>query len=187
MAASPLSRAAAIIVAGVANIFVTLAAQSVDVSGTWTLDRRASHIVPEAGLAGLGAAGAPDTLHITHAANGSVVIGSEVNESQSRLYRIDGPSALPLSDGSLVTVSSRLEGRSLLIEGAGPSGSLKELLTISADGQMLTVEITTAGAAGGAHTTTMTYKRSTAAEPCEKWPTPCQPARNPAQPGRPGA
>jgi hypothetical protein len=162
------------------------AAQSVDLSGTWSLDRAASRIVREAGLTGLGASGAPDTLHITHAANGSIVIGSEINESQSRLYRIGGTSSLPLADGSLLPISSRVEGRSVVVEGGGAAGALKEVLTLSADGQGLTIAITASGA-GASHTTTMLYKRQQSAGPCERWPTPCQSPEGSAERGRRGA
>ena len=59
----------------------------VNMSGTWKLDAARSRVAASAGLAGLIGAGAPETLHITQPANGTVVIESQINESHSRVYR----------------------------------------------------------------------------------------------------
>jgi hypothetical protein len=155
-------------------------AQQPDFTGTWVLDRAASQIVREAALTGLGPTGAPDTLHITHAANGTIVVGSEVNESQSRLYqsrlyRSGAQSALPLADGGTVAIAARLDGLTLVADGTAAGGaSLKEVHTLSSDRQTLTIAIN-ATSAKGATSSTLVYRRTTKAAPCQTWPTPCRP------------
>jgi hypothetical protein len=121
-------------------------AQAPDFSGTWKLNKQASQIATGAGLAGLGAGGAPPTLYVTHAANGNVVVGSDVNESQARLYQFEPSKGL----------AAEREGSS-------------EQFTVSADGKTLTVKIST-----GAAATTLVYSRTQSADPCESWPTPCR-------------
>lgn len=118
-------------------------------SGTWKLDRAASQIASGVGIAGLGASGAPNTLYISQAANGTVVIGSDVNESQARTFRI--------ANGA---VSSR-------------GAELTESASVSADGQTLTVTVVATRSTGEV-SSTLTYKRSQGEDACEKWPTPCR-------------
>ena len=62
----------------------------VDFAGTWRLDAAASRITDGAGLAGLIAAGAPPTIHVTQPVNGTLVVESAINEGQARLYRPGG-------------------------------------------------------------------------------------------------
>ena len=120
-----------------------------DFSGTWKLDRAASQITTGTGISGLGAAGAPNTLYISQAANGTVVIGSDVNESQARTFRIAGGA-----------ISSK-----------GPEST--ESASVSADGQTLTITVVAARASGETRST-LTYKKTQGEDPCEKWPTPCR-------------
>jgi hypothetical protein len=120
-----------------------------DFSGTWKLDRAASQIATGTGIAGLGASGAPNTLYISQAANGTVVIGSDVNESQARTFRVGGGA-----------ISSK-----------GPESH--ESASVSADGQTLTITVVAARAAGETRST-LTYKKTPGEDPCEKWPTPCR-------------
>ena len=70
------------------------------------------------GITGLGAGGAPPTLYVSQAANGTVVVGSDINESGAKLYQV-GPNGLTLER----------EGTS-------------EHLSVSADSKTLTVRIT---------------------------------------------
>ena len=162
---------------------VAAAAQSLDFSGTWRLNKSASQIVAGAGLDGLGANGSPNTLYVTHAANGSVAIGSDVNESMARLYRIGGDSSLPpvKIGGEWTPIKSRLEGRTLLSEGA----NLNEAVVLSPDGQTLSFTITKTTASGPA-TSTLVYAKMTTVDPCREWPTPCQDNSAPAGGGRGG-
>jgi hypothetical protein len=155
------------------------AAQSLDFSGTWRLNKGASQIVAGAGLDGLGANGSPNTLYVTHAANGSVTIGSDVNESMARLYRIGGESSLPpvKIGGEWTPIKSRLEGRTLVSDG----GNLKEAVVLSPDGETLSFTITK-----GAATSTLVYTKTTTADPCTEWPTPCQDNSGTSAGGRAG-
>jgi hypothetical protein len=153
-------------------------AQSPDFSGTWRLDRAASQINPASGLGGLGAGGAPDTLHVTHAANGTVVIGSEVNESQARAYRLERDSEFLVGRDRMVRVRSRIEGNRILVEGRQEEGgapvSLREVLTLAPTRDTLTIEIATITARGEA-VTRLVYRPQLSAGSCQSWPTPCRP------------
>ena len=159
---------------------VPLLAQTPDFSGIWKLDREASQITTAAVLAGLGGDGTPATLHVTHAANGTVVVSSQVNESQARAYRPGRESMVPVEQGSNLTVTSRWEGGMLVVEGSrkaagagsGVSG-VKRSLRLSADSQTLTFEVTTK-ALSGERTSRLLYKKARVAGPCQDWPTPCE-------------
>jgi hypothetical protein len=126
-------------------------AQTLDFSGTWKLNRSASQITGGAGINGLGAGGAPPTLYISQAANGTVVIGSDINESHARTFR--------LAKGAI----------------AQETGGVKETISIGADGRTLTVTVTAAApSSGNAATSTLIYTKVQSDDPCEKWPTPCR-------------
>jgi hypothetical protein len=120
-------------------------AQVPDHSGTWRLDRDASQITKGAGITGLGAGGAPPTLYVTQAANGTAVVGSDVNESGAKLFQVSA--------------------KGLRLERDGTT----EHLSLSADGKTLTARITAA-----AGSTTLVYMKTNAALPCEQWPTACR-------------
>lgn len=125
------------------------AAQRASFSGTWQLDAAASEIVADQGLAGLGSA-APEWLHITHARNGALILSSRVNGAQPRFYMIGGANELPAPGGedARMTVVTRWEGDSLLSTGSGEHEGMplqiRELMSISADGGTLRLEVTTA-------------------------------------------
>lgn len=150
-------------------------AQGPDLSGTWKLNRPSSQITTGVGLAGLGAGGAPNSLYITQAANGSLTVGSDHNQGFARAYMVGGESAIPTGQALNTTkVRTRWEGRTLVVEGtAAPAGSLKEMLSLSTDGQSLTV-VVTMQAAEGAKTTTLLYGKTPVESPCKSWPTPCR-------------
>jgi hypothetical protein len=133
------------IAAVLASSTILVYAQTPDHSGTWRLNRDASQITKGAGLTGLGAAGVPPTLYITQAANGTAVVGSDINESAAKLYQVSA--------------------KGLVLERDGTS----EHLSLAADGKTLTVKIS--GAAGE---TTLVYTRKQAADPCDQWPTACR-------------
>jgi hypothetical protein len=156
---------------------VQLLAQAPDLSGTWRLNKSASQITMGAGLAGLDRGGAPNTIYVTQAANGTLTIGSDHNQGLARAYMVGGESAIPAAPSGTVAVRTRWEGRTLVVESttatAGAIGALKELLAISADGQTLNVTVTTS-AADGPKTTTLVYTRTQVEAPCKSWPTPCR-------------
>jgi hypothetical protein len=124
---------------------LSVAAQAPDHSGTWKLNREASQITVGTGLTGLGAGGVPPTLYIAQAANGTAVVGSDINESGAKLYQA--------------------RGKGLTLERDGTT----EQFTVSADGKTLTVTVTSKTGSS-----TLVYTRTTQVEPCEKWPTACR-------------
>jgi len=152
----------------------SLAAQAPDFSGTWRLDEAKSNIVATAGIVGLIPAGAPKTLHITQPSNGSLVIESQVNEAHVRIYKPGRETSTPAGQGGSVTMTAKWDGRTVTSEGAlknagGETTTVKEVLSLSADGTAMTLQTTV-----GANSSTMVYTKITDVGPCEKWPTPCK-------------
>lgn len=152
---------------------ISLSAQGPDFSGTWRLDEAKSKVLATAGMFGLIPAGAPKTLHITHPANGTIVIESQVNEGHSRIYKPGRESSTPAGQGGAVTVTSTWEGKSLVSNGAfkapnGDTTTVREVLSL-VDGKQLTLEVTTP-----VGTSTLHYTKITDVGPCETWPTPCK-------------
>ncbi|HSF18810.1 MAG TPA: hypothetical protein VLK65_25015 [Vicinamibacteria bacterium] len=158
-------------------------AQPPDFSGTWRLDPDRSHVTPAAVMAGLIGAGAPETLHITQPANGTLVIESQINESHARIYDPDRETTTPVFVGQAgsITMTSRWEGRSLVSEGSrepssGESASparVREIFSLSADGRSLEIEITITDAEGES-ASSLRYTRIRDVGPCESWPSPCK-------------
>ena len=155
----------------------SLSAQAPDFSGTWSLDAEKSKVTATAGITGLISAGAPKTLHITQPANGTVVIESQINEAHARIYKPGAQTSTPAGQGGAVTMSTKWEGRTLVSEGAmkapnGDTTTMKEVVALSPDGKVLTIEINTAAAEKAA--STLVYTRITSVGGCESWPTPCK-------------
>jgi outer membrane protein assembly factor BamB len=147
---------------------------TVDFTGTWSLDRATSKVADAAGLAGLIAAGAPPMLHVTQAANGTVVLESPINEGHVRLYHPGAKTTTPIGQGGSITMATEWSGASLASQGtsvsaAGASTDVKESFSLSADRNVLTIDVVAAG-----QSSTLTYARIQDVGPCEKWPTPCK-------------
>ena len=160
--------------AGAAAAAPSAAAAKPALAGTWRLDTAQSRVTDTAGLAGLIGAGAPPMLHITQAANGTVVVESPINEGHARLYQPSGKSATPVGQGGTITMTSDWAGRSLVGQGtavnaAGVSTTIKETYSVSDDGKTLSVDI-----AAGEGASALKYTRIQDVGPCEKWPTPCK-------------
>ena len=125
----------------------SVSGQTPDFSGTWKLDVNRSQITT-APLQGEGDGGPADTLHITHAANGTLIVGNEVNAGQAWSYRPGGESTIPFGERDKMTVMSRWEGSRFVSEGSRESegresaSGVREVRSLSADGQTFTVEIT---------------------------------------------
>lgn len=152
---------------------VGVSAQMPDFSGTWRLDEAKSKVLATAGMFGLMPAGAPQTLHITQPANGTLVIESQINEGHSRIYKPGRESSTPAGQGGVVTVTSKWDGKSLVSDGAfkapnGDTTTVREVLSL-VDGKQLMLEVTTP-----AGTSTLHYAKITDVGPCETWPTPCK-------------
>ena len=155
----------------------TVSAQTPDFSGTWRLDEAKSKVVATAGIIGLISAGAPKTLHITQPANGTVVIESQVNEAHVRIYKPGRETSTPAGQGGAVMMTTKWEGKSLISEGAlkapnGDTTTIREVVSVSADGKVLTMDVTTSAAEKAS--SSLVYTKITDVGPCETWPTPCK-------------
>ena len=79
-----------------------------------------------------------------------------------------------------MTVASKWDGRAFVSEGAmkapnGDTTTVREVLTLSTDGKILTIAVTTVPVGQTAKvSSTMVYSKITNVGPCEKWPTPCK-------------
>jgi hypothetical protein len=124
---------------------VSMTAQAPDHSGTWRLSRDASQITKGAGLTGLGAGGVPPTLYVTQSANGTAVVGSDINESGAKLYQVSATGLVLERDGTTEHLSLAADGKTLMVRITGPAGS-----------------------------TTLVYAKKQAVDPCEQWPTACR-------------
>lgn len=162
------------VVALVFGMVAAVSAQAPDFSGTWRLDEAKSHVVATAGFIGLIPAGAPKTLHITQASNGSLVIESQINEAHVRIYKPGRETSTPAGQGGSVTMTTKWDGRTVTSEGAlknagGDTTAVKEVLSLSADAKVMTVQTSV-----GAGSSTLVYTKITDVGPCEQWPTPCK-------------
>ena len=170
----------AVVGAWLLALSIALASDGPDFSGTWVLEEGDSTVSDEAMFVGLSASGPPPTLHITQPANGTLVIESEVRESQSRFYVPDGKSTTPVLLGEVgsITMTSRWEGASLTAEGqreaaSAPSLDIKENIRLSPDGQRLEIQIEVTEA-GQTKRSQLSFSRSDSPGPCESWPLPCK-------------
>jgi hypothetical protein len=175
-----MNRAAAFVAAAIVLIQVSaLLAQSPDLSGTWQLDPQRSQIDAQAPLFGLIRAGAPGTLHITQPANGTLVVESQINESQSRIYRPAARTSTPVVPSGTISMTSRWEGRTLVSDGSLVSASaastgVNEIYALSADGRTLSIDVMVSGSAGQ-NRSRLVYVKTAVVPPCQQWPTPCKP------------
>jgi hypothetical protein len=155
----------------------TLHAQAPDFSGTWRLDESKSKVVATAGIIGLISAGAPKTLHITQPSNGTVVIESQINEAHVRIYKPGRETSTPAGQGGAVSMTTKWDGKSLISEGAfkapnGDTTTIREVVSVSADGKVLTMDVTTSAIEKAS--SSLVYTKITDVGPCETWPTPCK-------------
>ena len=155
----------------------TAASASSKFAGSWRLDTAQSRVDPAATLAGLISAGAPPMLFITHPSNGQVLVESPINEGHVRVYQPDAKTQTPAGQGGSITMTSRWLDGVLMSEGtlasaSGASAAVKESYSVSADGNVLTIDITTS--ASDAKTSSLKYVRITSVGACETWPTPCK-------------
>ncbi len=156
---------------------VSAQAQAPDLAGTWRLDEAKGSVTATAGIIGLIPAGAPKTLHITQPANGTVVIESQINEAHVRIYKPGRETSTPAGQGGAVNMTTKWEGRSLVSEGAlkaanGDTTTIREVVSLSADGKVLTMEVTTNAATKAS--STLAYTKINDVGPSETWPTPCK-------------
>jgi outer membrane protein assembly factor BamB len=152
---------------------------AISYAGTWRLDAASSRITDGAGLAGLIAAGAPPTLHITQPANNTVVVESTINEGHARLYRPGGKTATPVQQGGVISMTSRMQGANLIAEGTttaanGATVNVRETYSLSADRKTLTIDVVVSSDGAPDRVSSFKYQPTTDMGPCEKWTTPCK-------------
>ncbi|HAK55956.1 MAG: PQQ-like beta-propeller repeat protein [Vicinamibacterales bacterium] len=141
-----------------------VASPPTDLSGTWQLDVDASRIAGPL-LRGGGDGGPADALHITQAANGTLVVGNLVNAGQAWSYRPDGETTVPVGVNAGLEVTSRWDGQRFIAEGAlplgtdGPVTQLREVMALADGGAVLTIAVT-ATTADGEITNHLVYRRS---------------------------
>ena len=117
-----------------------------DFSGIWELNQESSRVGSNKGLAGLGNGGAPSTLHITQAANNSLLLSSRVNAAQARAYVIGGSSSVPIGQSATMHVTSHWKGSGLVTEGThvlddGAVVSVHEVMLLQSKGLVLTIDV----------------------------------------------
>ena len=140
------------------------AAQRPDFSGNWQLDRGASRINSQYGLAGLGTP-APDMLYITQTGDETLILSSRIRGTQSRGYAFDDSVMLPGLEGEneRIVVRSLVRGLALVTEGggrvAGEMIRMREVLTIAGTGRALQLEVTTI-IGGETLTNMLVYRRA---------------------------
>ena len=167
--AAPPARRTSVFRAGSAPV----ASKPADFSGSWKLDATASTVAAGAGLAGLHPNGAPAWVFVTQPANGTILMESATNASQSRFYRLGKSTTTPTAGGT-ITMTAAWSGKALVADGqltasGGAVTAVKE--TISRSEDALVIEI-----AVGDKTSRLRYVRLTDTGACESWPNPCKKA-----------
>ena len=151
----------------------------INFAGTWRLDATASRITDGAGLAGLIAAGAPPTIHVTQPTNGTLVVESAINEGQARMYRPGSKTATPVAQGGVIAMSSRWAAGVLVAEGTttasnGATVNVRETYSIGADRKTLTIDVVVSADGVPDRVSSLKYQPVSDMGPCEKWSTPCK-------------
>lgn len=151
----------------------SVAAQSPDFSGMWTLNQDLSEVTQPAFSGGRGG---KDTgrLFITHAANGTVVIGAETNGVKAWSFTPGaGPLAIPVGRDTSMLVVSRWDGDRLVAEGTQGDMTMHEVMSLSADGGTLTIEVATTTPDGETRNR-LVYSMAPPVGPCKEWAMPCK-------------
>ena len=151
---------------------ISLSAQTPNFSGFWTLDRDASQFTPPAFSGGRGGADI-DWLFITHAANGTLVIGTETNGLKAWSYTPGRERTIPVGRDTTMTVASRWDGTRIVAEGRQGDMQMREVLVLSPDRQALLIVVTTT-TPDGETVNTLVYTKGQPVGPCERWATPCK-------------
>lgn len=160
------SAAGMLLVAGLAS------AQRPDFSGMWTLDREASDFTAPAFSGGRGGDDV-GRLFITHAANGTVIVGAETNGLKAWSYTPGRELTIPVGRDTSMRVASRWEGERLVAEGTRGDMTMHEVMSLSLDGGTLTIEVTTATLDGETRNR-LVYRSDRPVGPCETWAMPCK-------------
>ena len=155
-----------LLIAGLAS------AQRPDFSGMWTLDREASDVTAPAFSGGRGGDDV-GRLFITHAANGTVVVGAETNGVKAWSYVPGRELTIPVGRDTTMAVASRWEDGRLVAVGTRGDMTMHEVMSLSPDGRTLTIEVTT-GTPDGQTRNRLVYRSDRPVGPCETWAMPCK-------------
>ena len=147
-------------------------AQHPDFSGMWTLDADASDFTAPAFSGGRGG---DDTgrLFITHAANGTVVIGAETNGMKAWSFTPGKELTIAVGRDTTMRAASRWEGDRLVAEGTQGDMTMHEVMSLSADGKVLTIDVTTTTPTGETRNR-LVYTMEPPVGPCKQWAMPCK-------------
>ena len=159
-------------VAGILLVAGLASAQSPDFSGMWTLDREASDFTAPAFSGGRGGDDI-DRLFITHAANGTVIVGAETNGLKAWSFTPGLELTIPVGRDTTMEVASRWEGDRLVAEGTRGDMTMHEVMSLSPDGGTLTIEVTT-GTPEGETRNRLVYRSDRPVGACETWAMPCR-------------
>ena len=164
-----------LVVASLALLVVAgsaLSAQKPNFSGFWTLDRAASDITPPAFSGGRGGASI-DRLFVTHAANDTLIIGTETNGLKAWSYTPGQEGTIPVGRDTTMPAAARWDGDRLVAEGLQGDMRMYEVMTLSDGGGRLTIEVTTT-MPEGATTNRLVYLKDQPVGACENWAMPCK-------------
>ena len=162
------------LVAGLLTVVVTTpaAAQRPDFSGMWTLDRDASAFTAPAFSGGLGGDDI-DRLFITHAANGTLIIGTETNGVKAWSYTPGLELTIPVGRDTTMRAVSRWDGDQLVAEGQQGDMTMHEVMSLSPDRRTLIIEIRTTTPEGVTRNR-LVYALGRPVGECEEWAMPCK-------------
>jgi len=141
-------------------------------SGWWTLDREATTLTPPAFSGGRGGADI-DRLFITHAANDTVIVGPETNGLKAWSYTPGREGTIPVGRGTTMRAAAHWDGARLVAEGEQGDMRMHEVMSLSADGSRLTIEVTTT-TPDGVTTNRLVYRKDRPAGACGTWAMPCR-------------
>ena len=116
-------------------------------------------------------------LFITQPANGTLIVESPINEGHARIYRPGSKTQTPAGQGGTISMTAQSAERTLTAEGtsvnaSGAVATVKEAYSVSADGKVMTIDVT--ASSPDLKSSTLKYVRIASVAGCESWPTPCK-------------
>ena len=147
-------------------------AQTPDFSGMWTLDRDASEFTAPAFSGGRGGDDV-DRLFITHAANDTVIIGTETNGLKAWSYTPGRELTIAVGRDTTMRAASRWDGNRLVAEGRQGDMQMHEVMALSPDGRTLVIEVATTTPEGETKNR-LVYTLGRPVGPCDAWAMPCK-------------
>jgi hypothetical protein len=154
--------------AGAAHV----AAQPPDFSGMWTLDPVASVFTAPAFSGGRGGDDI-GRLFVTHAANGTVLVGAETNGLKAWSFTPGRELSVPVGRDTSMMVAAHWDGTRLVAEGTMGDMAMHEVMSLAPDGQTLTFEVTTTTPDGETRNR-LVYTLNRPVGDCKGWAMPCK-------------